>query len=123
MMIQTYAPNQRILHGVTSNTTWQILATDGVGYATYAALIADAKTVWPGSPDVMLQYMNARSENAAGADGSPFYLRINTIVAPIDNEAELISGNGQTVPIPGPIRSVWVRKLVAADEVILTGRY
>lgn len=124
IFVQPYAPNQRILHAITAATTWQMLATDGTGYATYAALQAAARTPWPGlDPGADLQILNARSENAAGADGSSFYIRFNTTVAPIDDEAELVSGSGQVLPIPGPIRTVWIRKLTGADEVILAGRY
>lgn len=123
--VMPYAPNQRILHAIANATTWQILATDGVGYATYALLLAAAKTPWPGlDPGMDLQVLNARSENGAGADGSPFYVRFNTTAAPgSDDEAELVSGSGQTLPVPGPIRTVWVRKTVGTDEVILAGRY
>ena len=83
------------------------------------------KTPWPGlDPGMDLQVLNARSENGAGADGSPsMFASIPQPLRGVMMRPELVSGSGQTLPVPGPIRTVWVRKTVGTDEVILAGRY
>jgi hypothetical protein len=123
MFFQPYLPNQRILHAITNVTTWQMLATDGVGYATYAALVAAAKTPWPGlDPGCDLQQLTYRSEDGSAAAGSAFYIAFNRTTAPTDDQAELVT-TPDLPPVPGPIRNVWIRKTAGTDEVILAGRY
>lgn len=131
-LIAQYAPNRKISHFTTSTTGWQVLSVNNAtnvvtGYSTLAALRAAAATAgseWPGLDfGTLLQYVMLRSENGTGGDGSAFYVALNKVTAPNDDDAMLVSGAGQNLSLPGPINNIWVRKSVAGDEVILMGGF
>jgi hypothetical protein len=107
--------------------TWFILASDGTGYASYAALLAAGKTAWPAMPDqgMFLNTATVRSEGASAADGSPFYVAPNFgPTAPgSDLVGELVSAGGVGYTYPGHIYNLWIRKTVSTDKIIAQGTY
>lgn len=119
-------------HFTTNTTSWQILASDMTGYSTLAAVTAAGKVPWPGLDSGMyLSTLAVKCENGSAADGSPFYIAYNQGTAPVDDQAILVSGSGQTLVFNGVnlthsgpmIKCIWVRKTVGTDEVILTPDY
>lgn len=117
----------------TNSTDWNMLGVknnDGVayGYATYAALLADGAQAFPGSvadfprgvPRVLF-----RSDNGAGAAGSAFFVKTNTINAPSgENADDLVGGYDQTLIYEDEaVRAVWLKKTVGGDNVFVSGAF
>lgn len=127
MDLKDYRPNRLPVQFSASSTDWNILATDGTGYATYAALLAANKTTYPGTPAQFptgLPEMSVRSAATGGlTDGSPFLIRTNGLDVPSESE-DLISGSGQTYVFKNDaIKQVWVKKTVGTDVIIIGGRF
>jgi hypothetical protein len=124
-MIMQYTPNRASARYSAAGTGWVLIASDGTAHATYAALQAAGKVPFPGlDAGMFLQTLQLRSENASGADGSPFYYRVGSTTAPADDhEAMLCSGSGQVHTVPCPVRLLWLKKTVSGDEIIIEGRY
>ena len=127
-----YAPNHLIKHAVTSTAAWGVVGADGVIYTTLALLTAGGTVPYPGStasntgldPGGFLLSLAVRTENASGADGGAFYIAFNKTSAPADDDADFISGSGQTrVFAPARPWNIWIKKMTAGDEVILSGGY
>ena len=130
--IYQYVPTRKISHYTTSGTTWQVIAVNNTsnvctGYSTLAALRAAASSAgneWPNlDPGMFLRYLVVRSENGSGGDGASFYIAFNKTLQPGDDDGELVSGAGQQFVFPGGFWNVWLRKITAGDEIILTGAY
>ena len=125
--IQGYTPNKKVVTDTDhTDTAWRAVATDGTAYTTLALLVAAGKTPFPGlDPGVTLATLLARSIAPAGpSDGSAFYIQFNSATQPgSDNAAHFVSASGQTITFQGPFNNVWVRKTVAADNVVLEGAY
>lgn len=125
MLVSQYTPNRIVKHAVPGDTAWRIVASDGTTYTTYALLVAAGKVPYPGlDAGGHLEWMTLRSETGAGADGDPFYYHIGGVATiSNDNDGFLVSGAGQIVNIPGPIKTVWIRATTGTDEIILEGAY
>lgn len=116
----------------TQVPTWIVLATDGIGYPSLAAIAAAGKKPWPtsylpGQPGIdegmhsMLGTLTAQSDNA-GAIGSAFYIETNLASAPVsDNPGALVTTSFLTDA--SDLRNVWIRKTAATDKIRLTLRY
>ena len=119
---------QVVTNFTEAETTWNVLASDGSGYATIAALVAASKTLFPDLPAGMTaRDFVVRTRNGV-TDGSPFLFVTNRYDVGFGNLADdtardavaiFTSGGGQQFTEPGPIRTVWVRKTVAGDTAVL----
>lgn len=111
---------------VDAATTWRVVASDLVPYASMTALLAAGKKPWPGlEQGQTCETLIVRSDNASGADGSPFYIAFNRTDALLPTDAtadDLVSGAGQQF-VDQQARNVWIRKTVAGDRIFLRGRY
>lgn len=118
--VQNYLPNNFVTHHVgTANTNWQQVYTGG-GTTGAKFPLYDSTAGFGLDIAGFAGLLRARSENGSGADGSGFYIAFNQASAPgNDDLGQLVSGAGQIVDFPGPFKSVWIRKLTAADEIIL----
>ena len=119
------APNTLTRQVPTSGTGWFLVGANGVGYATLAAAATAGTVPFPDKSQVPLVMETLlRSEGALSADGSAFYVQFNQAAAPSDTTAaHLISGGGQTLPLPGQFNNVWIKKTVAGDIVHVTVKY
>lgn len=125
MDLQKYFPNRVRAQFSTNDTGWNMIATDGTGYATYAALVAAGKTPFPGAPTDFptgVPQLLARTATSAGnVDGDTMQIITNTINTPAAMD-DLISGSGQTlVYTDDSVKNVWVKKKAGTDIAILTG--
>lgn len=122
-------PNRVRSACATSSANWQIVATDGVGYASYGDLLAASKKPFPGDNTDFptgVPLCLARTQGASQADGSACNIKTNTINTPASTDLgdDLISGSGQTLIAEGvAVKQVWVKKSVAGDSVLLTGMF
>lgn len=126
MDIQKYLPNRVRCQFSGNSTAWQLIGTDGTGYATYAALLAANATPFPGPVTDFptgIPAMLARSKAAAGGDGSTFDILTNSTYTPV-GEDDTVSGSGQTLVYTDDcIKLVWIKKSVGGDIVVLTGMF
>lgn len=125
----------KVVHFSEAEATWNVIASDGVGYATLALLLAAGKVPWPGGDLVKLSIgttLGISSEDANGNNGDDFFFAVNKGDADFgdlandglrDNLAQRCAAGGQVRHRPGRIMNVWVRKLTAADELILELSY
>lgn len=125
MNIQNYFPNRVRAQCSTNSTGWLLVATDGVGYADYASLLAAGKTPFPGSPSDFptgIPNMIARTAASGGTtDGGSMAIITNTLATP-GAEDDLVSASGQTLSYTDEaIKCVWVKKTTGTDIAILTG--
>lgn len=125
MDIQKYYPNRVRAAFSDNSTSWNLLATDGTGYASYALLLAANKTPFPGSPSnfpLGLPNMLVRNVNQAGTgDGGTVAIITNTLNTPTQ-EDDLLAGSGQTlVYTDEAVKSVWVKKTTGTDQTLITG--
>ena len=125
-IVEGYWPNRLIAQYSTSSTSWEVVATDGTGYSTLAALTAAGKTpfgVTAIGPGATIGQLTIRTENG-GADGSPMWYQINGSAPSGTGSAEFVSGSGQTIiDSPGQMLIIWVQKTTAGDTVILQAKY
>lgn len=131
-----YAPNNKVMKYTAAGTAWVVIATDGVGYASLAAMATAGKKAWPGFKDtdgdvgMFLQSMTIVAESGAGAAGSGLYVAINKGAtfsslandAARDDAADFIPAGG-TRTYNGPVNNVWIRKVTGADEVSIVGYF
>lgn len=130
---------EKIVHVGQADTVWGVVASDAAKYTSIANAVAAGKSLFPsiergGRPATVW----VRTENAAGADGAACYLALNrgTDFSGLandglrDDQGMLVSGAGQnhvragwTPVYTNSLRSVWVRKLTAGDEVIIMVEY
>jgi len=123
-----FYPNRLRVQFSASSATWNIIATDGVGYATYQALLDAGKTPYPGTntdfprgiPNTLV-----RSANGSLAAGSTFLVSTNTINAPTDTTAEVqVGGTDQQFGYEhANVRQLWLRKTVAGDVILILGMF
>lgn len=127
MKVESWYPNRVRAEFSASSTDWNIIGTDGTGYATYTALVAAGADPFPGPPTQFptgVPKLLVRSAAAGNAtDGSPFLICTNQRQTP-GQEDDLVSGSGQTLVYEDDaIKLVWIKKTAATDLVILTGMY
>lgn len=127
MDLMKYRPNRVYAQFSTNDTGWNIIATDGTGYSSYAALVSAGKTPFPGAVSDFptgIPQMLARSVASGGTtDGSPIQIKTQGIGTPTQ-EDDLISGSGQTLTYnDDSIKLVWVKKSAGTDIALLTGFY
>lgn len=119
-------PNRIRVQSQTSGTNWQILATDGVGYADYASLLAAGKTAFPGSPaSFPMGVPRLIVESLASGNvtaGSLMQIATNTLISPASQDALIPSGD-VLVYEDSDVKNVWIKKSVAGDVPILTGMF
>lgn len=127
MLVFGHAPNKIELNFAAGVATWVVISTDGVGYASLAALFAANKVPWPRSngtvgldPGMMLQSLTASTFNGT-TDGSGFFLVVNSANAPTN--AEFVSGGGQKFTQAGQVWNVWVKLTDGTDTLALLGQY
>lgn len=113
-----YAPNKMpVCKDSVATITWHQVGVSG-------AVVAGNNPAWPHlDPGAFLLSFLFRSESNANADGGAFYIAFNLASAPTDAVAELVSGSGQTLAVPGNVNNVWIRKTVATDLINLVGAY
>lgn len=130
----------KTIHCTSAVTTWGIMGTDGLLYATHALRIAAGIEAWPNLPPGMqLASLVLACEDGSGGNGSAFYFAINkgdefsglASDAVRDNNATRVAGGGQAYTVQGfvagqsqmQIRNVWFRKTVANDETVSNGEF
>jgi hypothetical protein len=128
-----YAPNPLEVKEANAVTTWIVLASDGVGYASLALLAAAGKKPYPwayGSTPgldqgsgMWLQTLTLLAEGAAGAAGSAFYYAVDRATQPANDLPGVLVVAATTVEIIGPLWNLWIRKTVGTDDVNLYGKY
>lgn len=139
MLTQRRYPNRLELEFVPGVTTWILVSTDGVGYASLAALRAAGKQPWPNSftltgtltpgidpgGNTGLGPLLITSDAGAGVGGSYMYATYNQATQPAtDNPGSLIDANTVlTFDDVGSLWTVWVRMSSASDKVRLELRY
>jgi len=122
-------PNRSRAASSTTGTDWQVIATDGVGYATWGDMLAAGKTPFPGNNDDLprgVPVCLARCAGSSQADGDAVNIKTNTTSTPAASDVgdDLISGAGQTLILEGvAVWSVWVKRKTSGNVVILTGYY
>lgn len=128
--IETFFPNRTTPRSFTAAaTTYKMVASDGVLYDSYVALLAAGKVAWPGTPDDFptgVPAVNIRTTNAAGTgDGSSVAIKTNTTMTPasIHDADTVVSGSGQQLSLPGGVKNIWVAQTVGSDYCIITGFY
>ncbi len=120
-----YFPNRVSAASSTSNTDWQLLASDGTGHASYVALQAAGKTLLPGNvapqgvPRLVIQSVNAAGTGAGGT----VQVVTNTLIAPTTAQALAIGTLPPTVIEDGMTTSVWIKKTTGADAPLITGYF
>lgn len=123
-----FYPNRVTCEFSASSVAWNIIATDGVGYTTYGALVAAGKTPYPGNNDDFprgIPNTLVRSSTSALAAGSTFLVKTNTINAPTDAQAEVqVGGTDQQFGYEhASVRQLWLRKTVAGDVINIMGMF
>lgn len=107
----------------TNSTAYQVLATDGTAYTTYADLVAAGKTAWPGLDPGMSVGALSIVTRAADAAGSPFYFSLNNATAPSAGGGEWVPGGSIVVENPGVITRFWFAKSAGTDILVPIYRY
>lgn len=119
----------KIVKYTTNSTSVVVIASDGTGYATIAALLAAGKKCYPGLDAGMdLSNLTVYTEDGAGGDGDPVYYTTNQTTAPTTATMRMVSGGGQKFTVEGvnrknliPIRNVWISKTTGTDYAVLAG--
>jgi hypothetical protein len=107
-----------IVQDTDAVTTWHVVATDGTGYASVAAIIAAGKRPWPFLPGgSMVNALSLESIAAAGGAGSQFYYAWNTTTTPTTG-VSVVTGVRQVSP--GMVYNLWIMKTVATDVIELS---
>lgn len=132
-LFEVYFPNSVTIQDTYSaDTAFHILATDGSGYASLAALKAAGKIPFPNlEPGQPVGRLLVRSIATGGtAAGSPFYFQLNpqgtTInpTPPVQGSSPLVDGSGQTLSGGyGFVNQVWIAKTVSSDLVEVRAEY
>jgi len=123
-----FYPNRVTCEFSANSTAWNIIATDGVGYATYQALLDAGKKPYPGDnndfprgiPNTLVR------SSASNAAGSTFLTKTNTINTPTsDTQAEVqVGGTDQQFGYEhASVRQLWLRKTVGTDVIIILGMF
>lgn len=101
-------------------TGWQIMALDGTGYTTVAAMQAAGKKPWPSLPLGAWDCLVKTKGIASGGDapGSAYQIAINGTgannAAPTTGDS--IAGNDYTeIDSPGYVNCIWVNLSVGTD--------
>lgn len=114
---------EQVVEYSTSNAAWAVLATDGTGYSTLAALIAAGKTPFPNLEPGQKAAHLVLVTRASGVYtlGAACLFRTNQTVAPA---LGILILSGVTYSYPGvsmtdriTIDNVWVYKQTAGDVV------
>jgi len=125
MLSFTTKPNEKIerTDAFVAANTYYVMASDGALYTTLAALLAAGKVPFPGlDPMMNMGELTLHSENS-GANGSPFFFRVNTATAPTSDNAVHEAGGGQQYGIEGTITNLWLAVTDGTDKVIASLRY
>jgi hypothetical protein len=102
-MIYTFAPNRKVQNDTTNSTTWHQF------------------TGFPGlDAGMFCQNVEVYSQNNGA--GSLFYVAWNTASTPTDTISNLVPA-GTVFVIPGDVHNIWIRKTVAADNIVCTALY
>jgi len=122
MITQSYGPNSKTIQFSQNDTNMNVWATDGVGYTTYAALVAAGKTPWPNlDPGSYVNNIDVRTLTGADADGSFCYFKTNPSTTPTKATAKSVSGSGQNFIAPGLIiNQFWAQKVTGSDLLEVT---
>lgn len=116
-----HTPNRISTKNTDNLTTILMIASDGVGYATYALLIAAGKVPWPGldagsiMPKVIV-------ENLTTA-GNSFAVAWNTLTAPVVANMTQVLGNTVPFQINGDVKNIWIIKTIGTDTIGITGQF
>lgn len=106
-----------------SSAAWSIVASDGVLYATLAALTAAGKKPWPGldPPNSVAWFSLSTADSTGIAAGGAFCYSYNTTTAPTDTARSVFVPAGQSRILPGPVSALWIRKVTAGDILQIMG--
>lgn len=121
--------NQITVRGTTNNTDWQIIATDGAGYASLAALAADSKVAFPGLDKGMyLAELTLVTDNGSGAQGAGLWYAIGGQSAPSAGQycpsgVATIGGIRADASSQQQIGYVWIKKVTGGNGCTLHGTY
>src|SRR5215831_12855584 len=125
--VMQQSPNVLQTDIVQTGTAWSVVASDGALYPSVAALLGAGKKLWPGlDAPGHIQWWLTRSADSTGlADGHAYLIAYNRQTAPPDDKtgARLMSGGGQTAPMPGPVSAVWIRRTQTDDIIQLVGSW
>lgn len=125
MTMKAY-PN-RVRAAFTGNSTnWNLIGSDGTGYATYTALVAAGADPFPGPPTSFprgVPKLVATNDNGSGAVGAGFQIVTNTRVTPTIAD-EYVSQTGENVEMEDAnVTLVWLKKTTGGDVVHLVGYF
>ena len=104
-------------------TGWQIMALDGTGYTTVAAMQAAGKKPWPSLPLGAWDCLIKTKGIAAGGDapGSAYQIVVNPTGGGPPATGDEIAGLDYTqIDSTGYINTVWVSLSVGSDTPIFT---
>lgn len=118
-------PNHKRAAFSASSTVWQLIATDGTGYATFAALYADGKFPFPNlDPGARLNGgLQITADNGSGGGNSEMFYAVNVATAPSTADAYSPIPAGGGIHEDGNVQAVWVRKSVGTDVAYLHGTF
>ena len=123
--IYGYAPNKLPAINTANSTAWQLIASDGTGYATISGLHTAGKKCYPREvlpPGCNAQALEVSADNGSGAPASEILIAVNGPTAGSPTAWTIIgSGGGQR--FDGPINNVWIKKSVGTDQVYLQVSY
>lgn len=120
MSIDTPLLTNRLVKANTDNSTSILMiASDGSGHASYAALIAAGKVPFPGKPRTVQQ---CSVENVTDVTKS-FRVAWNTKTTPDADGMTLVPGNVAQFTFPGAVKYCWIQKETGTNHLVFTGLY
>ena len=122
------APNTvAVEDSYSTDTNWHIVATDGTGYATLAALKAAGKKPFGCAgldPGLFFQVVNVTTDNGSAGTSSGGYIAFNRTVAPASTpQGEGFMSPGLNRTYPGRFWNVWVQKLATTDRWFFEAKF
>lgn len=118
-------PNQLSLQVSTSNTDWQLLGTNGTGYASHAAALSAGTTAFPGGPSRfptgLPRVIISALTSGGAAGGAAMLVAINTLITPT---ASIPVASGDVLVLDDAnVKSIWVKKATAGDIANVVGEF
>lgn len=125
---QIFAPNRIVKVNTDASTSVLIIAMNGVGYASLAALLAAGQTPFPfgGSVTAGLDkgmFLESLSVENVTDPTHSFAVAWNTATAPTGDSMTLVPGGVAQFTFPGPVWNCWVQKSNSGDHLVFTGLY
>jgi hypothetical protein len=124
-LIFAYAPNTTTCCDVDNTTDWHVVATDGTGYASLAALTAAGKApLGTKDPGLFWLVVNMSADNGSEGASSGFFIAFNQITAPVaaPQGVEYVAP-GMNKTEPTSFNNVWVKKSVGTDRFFFAAKW